>query len=35
LNEDLIAKLDIRADARGDMTRSAFYVAPPGTGTVH
>jgi hypothetical protein len=29
LNEDLIAKLDIRADARGDMSRSAFYTSPP------
>ncbi len=34
LNEDLVARLDVRADARGDMSRSAFYAAsPPTSGT--
>jgi hypothetical protein len=29
LNEDLVARLDVRSDARGDMSRSAFYAASP------
>src|SRR5258708_11505745 len=32
LNEDLTARLDIRADARGDMSQSAFYTLPPPSG---
>jgi hypothetical protein len=35
LNDDLSARLDIRADARGDMSRSALYIAPPPSGDVH
>lgn len=35
LNDDLVAKLDIRADARGDMSRSAFYISPPVSGNTH
>jgi hypothetical protein len=31
LNEDLVARLDVRSDARGDMSRSAFYAASPPT----
>jgi hypothetical protein len=29
LNEDLVARLDIRADGRGDMSQSALYTLPP------
>ena len=29
LNDDLVARLDIRSDGRGDMSSSAFYTLPP------
>jgi hypothetical protein len=29
LNDDLVARLDIRSDGRGDMSSSAFYTMPP------
>ena len=35
LSEDMVARLEIRADARGDMSRSAFYMAPPATSDLH